>query len=178
MPHQTCFLLHTGGGGAGLFYASARSCHHIGGFRCSSTNWHSESPHAKPEPASPHDLFARPRRGSQHRLGKDHQGQIHQEFALPFRWPHRCGWTGGGFCSTVLFKMLFRNVLQSTELHENNVWTDDVSEEVDSTVLYIPKEGLKCSPEEASRDRSLVQRMESESTGPNVCTFYFLSFFS
>ncbi|XP_042367999.1 dynein axonemal heavy chain 2 [Plectropomus leopardus] len=38
--------------------------------------------------------------------------------------------------------------------------TDDVSKKTGNTVLYIPMEGLQCSPEEASKDKKLVQRME------------------
>lgn len=38
--------------------------------------------------------------------------------------------------------------------------TDDVYRKVGKTVLYIPLEGLQCSPEEASQDKELVQRME------------------
>ncbi|XP_070711337.1 dynein axonemal heavy chain 2 [Pempheris klunzingeri] len=39
--------------------------------------------------------------------------------------------------------------------------TDDVYKKVGNTVLYIPMEGLQCSPEEASKDKKLVQRMET-----------------
>ncbi|XP_070849918.1 dynein axonemal heavy chain 2 [Chaetodon trifascialis] len=39
--------------------------------------------------------------------------------------------------------------------------TDDVYKEMVNTVLYIPMEGLQCSPEEASKDKKLVQRMET-----------------
>eukprot|EP00064_Thunnus_orientalis_P006207 superscaffoldBa00000637_g6223 len=39
--------------------------------------------------------------------------------------------------------------------------TDDVYKKVGNTVLYIPLEGLQRSPEEASKDKKLVQRMET-----------------
>ncbi|XP_070785989.1 dynein axonemal heavy chain 2 [Enoplosus armatus] len=39
--------------------------------------------------------------------------------------------------------------------------TDDVYKKVGNTVLYIPMEGLQCSPESASKDKKLVQRMET-----------------
>ncbi|XP_044040597.1 dynein axonemal heavy chain 2-like isoform X2 [Siniperca chuatsi] len=39
--------------------------------------------------------------------------------------------------------------------------TDDVYKKVGNTVLYIPMEGLQCSPEDASKDKKLVQRMET-----------------
>uniref|UniRef100_A0A3Q1IX48 Dynein axonemal heavy chain 2 n=1 Tax=Anabas testudineus TaxID=64144 RepID=A0A3Q1IX48_ANATE len=39
--------------------------------------------------------------------------------------------------------------------------TDDLYKKVGKTVLYIPMEGLQFSPEEASRDKKLVQRMET-----------------
>ncbi|XP_029311197.1 LOW QUALITY PROTEIN: dynein heavy chain 2, axonemal [Cottoperca gobio] len=38
--------------------------------------------------------------------------------------------------------------------------TDDVYKKVGNTVLYIPMEGLQCSPLEASKDEKLVHRME------------------
>ncbi|KAJ0006370.1 hypothetical protein NQD34_013643, partial [Periophthalmus magnuspinnatus] len=38
---------------------------------------------------------------------------------------------------------------------------DEVYKDVGSTVLYIPLEGLQCSPEEAGKDKKLVQRMET-----------------
>ncbi|XP_039997326.1 dynein heavy chain 2, axonemal [Xiphias gladius] len=38
--------------------------------------------------------------------------------------------------------------------------TDDVYKKMGNTVLYIPMEGLQCSPEKASKDKKLVQRME------------------
>ncbi|KAF1380471.1 hypothetical protein PFLUV_G00164080 [Perca fluviatilis] len=39
--------------------------------------------------------------------------------------------------------------------------TDDVYKKVGNTVLYIPMEGLQRCPEEASKDKKLVQRMET-----------------
>ncbi|XP_055012614.1 dynein axonemal heavy chain 2 [Boleophthalmus pectinirostris] len=39
--------------------------------------------------------------------------------------------------------------------------TDEVYKDVGSTVLYIPLEGLQHTPEEACKDRKLVQRMET-----------------
>ncbi|KAM7377518.1 hypothetical protein PAMA_014021 [Pampus argenteus] len=39
--------------------------------------------------------------------------------------------------------------------------TNDVYKKVGNTVLYIPMEGLQQSPEEASKDKMLVQRMET-----------------
>ncbi|XP_028285542.1 dynein heavy chain 2, axonemal [Parambassis ranga] len=39
--------------------------------------------------------------------------------------------------------------------------TDDMYRQLESTVLYIPVEGLECSPEEACKDKRLVQRMET-----------------
>ncbi|XP_040887758.1 dynein heavy chain 2, axonemal [Toxotes jaculatrix] len=39
--------------------------------------------------------------------------------------------------------------------------TDYVYKKVGNTVLYIPMEGLQCSPEEACKDKKLVQRMET-----------------
>ncbi|XP_074478915.1 dynein axonemal heavy chain 2 [Sebastes fasciatus] len=39
--------------------------------------------------------------------------------------------------------------------------TDNVFKKVGNTVLYIPMEGLQCSPEEVSMDRRLLQRMET-----------------
>lgn len=57
----------------------------------------------------------------------------------------------------------------------NNVRTDNVNEKVDNTVLYIPIESLKQSPEEASKDIGLVQRMESKSKNVNVCVCWCFS---
>lgn len=42
-----------------------------------------------------------------------------------------------------------------------------------NTVLYIPMESLQCSPEEASKDKKLVQRMESKPD--ELCMSPFLS---
>ncbi|XP_060896803.1 dynein axonemal heavy chain 2-like [Labrus mixtus] len=39
--------------------------------------------------------------------------------------------------------------------------SDDVYKKMGNTVLYIPIEALQCSPEEARKDKKLVQRMES-----------------
>uniref|UniRef100_A0A8P4KIS1 Dynein axonemal heavy chain 2 n=1 Tax=Dicentrarchus labrax TaxID=13489 RepID=A0A8P4KIS1_DICLA len=39
--------------------------------------------------------------------------------------------------------------------------TDDCYKKVGNTVLYIPMEALQCSPEEAVKDKKLVQRMET-----------------
>ncbi|GAA6229207.1 dynein heavy chain 2, axonemal [Lates japonicus] len=39
--------------------------------------------------------------------------------------------------------------------------TDDMYKKVGNTVLYIPMEALQCSPEEASKEKKLVQRMET-----------------
>ncbi|XP_071333968.1 dynein axonemal heavy chain 2 [Trachinotus anak] len=38
--------------------------------------------------------------------------------------------------------------------------TDDVYKKMGNTVLYIPMEGLQCSPKEAIKNKKLVQRME------------------
>ncbi len=40
---------------------------------------------------------------------------------------------------------------------------------VDNIVLYVPKEGLQRSPEEASKDKKPVQRTESKPKGLCVC---------
>uniref|UniRef100_A0AAV2KJV7 Dynein heavy chain tail domain-containing protein n=1 Tax=Knipowitschia caucasica TaxID=637954 RepID=A0AAV2KJV7_KNICA len=47
--------------------------------------------------------------------------------------------------------------------------TDVLYTEEGSTVLYIPLEGLQRSPEEASRDKKLVQRMENVSVVFQMC---------
>lgn len=48
-------------------------------------------------------------------------------------------------------------------------WTDDVHKKFGNTVLYIPMEGLQCSAVEASKDRKLIQRMESKLAELFVC---------
>lgn len=40
--------------------------------------------------------------------------------------------------------------------------TDEVSKKEHRTVLYIPSECLQFSPEEASKDKQLLERMEGE----------------
>ncbi|KAM9335593.1 LOW QUALITY PROTEIN: dynein axonemal heavy chain 2 [Symphorus nematophorus] len=51
--------------------------------------------------------------------------------------------------------------------HTNNMHcylaglTEYVYKKVGTTVLYIPMEGLQCSPEEASKDKRLIQRLET-----------------
>lgn len=45
-------------------------------------------------------------------------------------------------------------------------------------MLYIPIESLKQSPEEASKDIGLVQRMESKSKNVNVCVCVLVFFHS
>lgn len=47
--------------------------------------------------------------------------------------------------------------------------TDNGCRKVDNTVVYIPKEGLQRSPEEASKDKTPVQRMESKPKGLCEC---------
>lgn len=42
--------------------------------------------------------------------------------------------------------------------------TDEVSKKEHRTVLYIPSECLQFSPEEASKDKQLLERMEGEAT--------------
>lgn len=49
-----------------------------------------------------------------------------------------------------------------------------MSKKVGNTVLYIPMEGLQCSPEEASKDKKLVQRMESKPEELCLCVGAFL----
>uniref|UniRef100_A0A3P8VN13 Dynein axonemal heavy chain 2 n=1 Tax=Cynoglossus semilaevis TaxID=244447 RepID=A0A3P8VN13_CYNSE len=48
----------------------------------------------------------------------------------------------------------------SNNMHSYLASLTDVYRKVGKTVLYIPLEGLQCSPEEASQDKELVQRME------------------
>lgn len=87
-PHLNISFTWTGGRAAGLFYSWARSHNHSRDFWCSGAVWHSEGrPH--PQPALLHDLFACPLSCSQHQLGKEHQGQLHQQHALLPRQPHR-----------------------------------------------------------------------------------------
>lgn len=55
--------------------------------------------------------------------------------------------------------------------------TDNVCKMVCNTVLYIPKEGLQCSPEGASNDKKPIQRMENKPKGfcaCVVCVFVYL----
>lgn len=48
------------------------------------------------------------------------------------------------------------------------VWTDHVFKKVGNTVLYIPTEAMQQTAEEASKDKKLVQRLESKSVNMYV----------
>ncbi|XP_029381754.1 dynein heavy chain 2, axonemal [Echeneis naucrates] len=62
--------------------------------------------------------------------------------------------------STFQEKSVKDNFLDTMHCHILNL-TDDVYKKMDKTVLYIPMEGLQCMPEEAIKDKKLLQRMEA-----------------
>ncbi|XP_027143724.1 uncharacterized protein LOC113747626 [Larimichthys crocea] len=70
--------------------------------------------------------------------------------------------------STYWEKSIKDNYTTSMSCHLVSL-TDNGCRKVDNTVVYIPKEGLQRSPEEASKDKTPVQRMESKPKGLCEC---------